>query len=352
VSSGVVSRPQEFRAVAEFLQSAVARPSGLLIEGEAGIGKTTLWLAAVAQARERGFAVISARVGQAESVLAYAAVADLLGDVDPGLFAELPDVQQVAVDRVLLRASSEGLQTDHRVVAAALASSVERLAARTPVLVAIDDVQWLDPSSQAVISFAARQFTGRIGILVTERCEPNTGNSVMWLHLATPDGLDRWSVARLRCWSTRRSCTDTASTRLACSALALEDLDVDVPIPFCASAVNALVLAWTGRLDEAQRHGRSPVALHRTRCREHMMAVTGYCTLIEIWRGNFAEAAVLAEDTMERAEQVGGSRTIALTVRAAVHAYVGRETTGPRRRRRRASDRAPAGHRDWRSGRR
>jgi hypothetical protein len=136
VSSGVVSRPQEFRAVAEFLQSAVARPSGLLIEGEAGIGKTTLWLAAVAQARERGFAVISARVGQAESVLAYAAVADLLGDVDPGLFAELPDVQQVAVDRVLLRASSEGPQTDHRVVAAALASSVEQLAARTPVLVA------------------------------------------------------------------------------------------------------------------------------------------------------------------------------------------------------------------------
>jgi DNA-binding CsgD family transcriptional regulator len=55
------------------------------------------------------------------------------------------------------------------------------------------------------------------------------------------------------------------------------------------------------------------------------MAVTGYCTLIEIWRGNFAEAALLAEDTMERAAQVGGSRAIALTVRAAVAAYAGRE---------------------------
>ena len=94
--------------MAEFLQSAAARASGLVIEGEAGIGKTTLWLAAVAQARERGFAVVSARVGQAESVLAYAAVADLLGNVDPALFAELPDVQRVAVDRVLLRSSSEG----------------------------------------------------------------------------------------------------------------------------------------------------------------------------------------------------------------------------------------------------
>jgi len=44
-----------------------------------------------------------------------------------------------------------------------------------------------------------------------------------------------------------------------------------------------------------------------------------------MWRGNFAEAARLAEDTMQRAEQSGGSRTIALTVRAAVNAYTGQE---------------------------
>jgi len=151
----------------------------------------------VAQARERGFAVVSARVGQAEPVLGYAAVADLLGNVDPALFAELPDVQQVAVDRVLLRSSSEGPQTDHRVVAAALASSVERLAVRTPVLIAIDDVQWLDPSSQAVISFAACRFDGRVGILVTERCDADSGTSALWLHLGRPDGLDRLTVSAL-----------------------------------------------------------------------------------------------------------------------------------------------------------
>jgi DNA-binding CsgD family transcriptional regulator len=68
----------------------------------------------------------------------------------------------------------------------------------------------------------------------------------------------------------------------------------------------------------------------RDRCVERgaendMMAVTACSTLIEMWRGNFGEAATLAEDTMERAEQVGGSRTIALIVRAAVNAYIGRE---------------------------
>ena len=150
-TSRMISRSAEFRAVADFLLSAERQPTGLVIEGEAGIGKTTLWLAAVDQARERGFRVFSARGGQAESVLAYAAVADLIGNVDPAVLAELSDVQRIAVDRVLLRAGGEGPPTDQRVVAAAFAAVVDRLSADAPVLVAIDDVQWLDPSSQAVV---------------------------------------------------------------------------------------------------------------------------------------------------------------------------------------------------------
>ena len=59
----MISRSAEFRAVADFLLSAERQPTGLVIEGEAGIGKTTVWLAAVDQARERGFRVFSAHVG-------------------------------------------------------------------------------------------------------------------------------------------------------------------------------------------------------------------------------------------------------------------------------------------------
>jgi DNA-binding CsgD family transcriptional regulator len=47
--------------------------------------------------------------------------------------------------------------------------------------------------------------------------------------------------------------------------------------------------------------------------------------LIEIWRANFVEAARLADEAMERAEQGGGSLAIALSMRAMVAAYVGRE---------------------------
>ena len=192
-----VNRPLEFRAVSEFLRSAAQQPSGLLIEGEPGIGKTTLWLSAVEQARDSGYRVFSARVGQAESVLAYAAVADLLRDIDAAVLAELPDVQRVAVDRVLLRASSEDHTTDQHVVAAAFAAVFDRLAADSPVLIAIDDLQWLDRSSKDVVAFAARRFKGRVGLLVTERSDAEGGNAVTWLHLSRPDGIDRVRVGPL-----------------------------------------------------------------------------------------------------------------------------------------------------------
>jgi DNA-binding CsgD family transcriptional regulator len=650
----VVNRPLELRAIQEFLQSAAEQPSGLVIEGEAGIGKTTLWLAAQDDARARGFEVLSARVGETESVLAYAAVADLLGDLDPAILARLPDLQRLAVDRVLLRASAEGPETNQRVVAAALTTAIENLAVDKPLLLAIDNVQWLDSSSQAVVAFAAQRFRGRIGVLATERCDPDGGAASSWLHLARPDALKGIRVGplslgglhalisarlgrsfsrptmvriaeisggnpfyalelaraihvgsaraqpslpgtlaelmRLRIGSlegqagdvllaaasvanptvellaevggttvehtvelleeaesqgivaidgnrvrfahpllaqsvytdakparrramhralsdvvvlpelkarhmalaasradaetlkaldtaadaarargapaaaaelvemaislggdkpsrriraaehhfqagdadrarsllestidelrpgllrgialnliagiriyddtfveaaallkraledadahpalkiqtllsltfaqgmagefddslrnARQAVTDAEqlgyppmiSRALAMSvntaflyghgvdeanlqrALELEDPNTDSPIPFCASAVNALIYAWTGQLNIASRQ----MAAVRDRCVERgaendMMAITGYCTLIEMWRGNFAEAAVLADDAMERAEQVGGSRTIALTVRAAVAAYTGRE---------------------------
>jgi hypothetical protein len=51
----VASRPAEARAVADFLTAAAIEPAALVMEGEPGIGKTTLWLHAVEEARERGF---------------------------------------------------------------------------------------------------------------------------------------------------------------------------------------------------------------------------------------------------------------------------------------------------------
>ncbi|BBY80076.1 transcriptional regulator [Mycolicibacterium pulveris] len=198
MASGVIERPAEHRVVAQFLQSAAARPAALVLEGEAGVGKTTIWLTGVDDARTRGFRVFSARVGPQETTLTYAAVADLLSEVEPAILDALPEVQRHAVDHVLLRASGTGPATDQRVITAALVSVVEQASRDAPVLVAIDDVQWLDPSSQAVLASAARRFSGPIGMLLTERHEhdgdPATSD---WLELASPDGIVRHHVGPL-----------------------------------------------------------------------------------------------------------------------------------------------------------
>jgi ATP/maltotriose-dependent transcriptional regulator MalT len=188
---GVVCRTGELGAIAEFLISACARPSGLTIEGEAGIGKTTLWSAATEQARERGVCVLSARAGQAESAMSYTAVADLLSDVESSIFVRLPHLQRSAVDRVLLRSGDEGPETDQRAVAAAVLAIVGMLAADAPVLLAIDDVQWLDASSRAVVTSTVRRIKGRVGVLVTERPEPGCPTAMTWLRVGAKNHLGR-----------------------------------------------------------------------------------------------------------------------------------------------------------------
>lgn len=193
----VIERPAEFRAVTEFLSCAERCPCALVIEGPAGVGKTTLWLEGVEAARERGFRVLTARAAQAETALAYATVADLLGDIDPEVLAGLPEVQCVAVDRVLLRADGDGPGTDQGVVAAAFTTALQRLTEDRPLLLGLDDVQWLDPSSQAVVSFAARRLTGRFGLLVTERSEHEGEGAAEWLRLSTSDAAGRVHVGPL-----------------------------------------------------------------------------------------------------------------------------------------------------------
>ena len=187
----MLSRSVERQTIADFMAAARSAPAGLILEGEAGIGKTTLWFDALDQARELGFRVLSAQATEAETVLAYSGVADLLGDLDAEVFERLPGLQRLAVDRVLLRAAGDALVTDQRVVAAAFASLVNALSDDAPVLVAVDDVQWLDPSSRTILSFVARRLRGPIGILVTERCDPGRETTASWLRIDRAGELTR-----------------------------------------------------------------------------------------------------------------------------------------------------------------
>lgn len=183
-------------AVAEFLAAVADGPSGLLLEGEAGIGKTRLWLTAIEEARRRGYRVLSARAGQAETSLAYAVVADLLEDVDTAVTEGLPEVQRLALDRLLIRGDADGPQTDHRVAAAAVLNTIEILCRDQPLILAIDDVQWVDVCSREVIGSVARRLDRQVGLLLTELSE-EPGHHTEWLQVGQPDRLRRHHVAPL-----------------------------------------------------------------------------------------------------------------------------------------------------------
>ncbi len=186
----------ESRTLAQFLTRAQAEPAALLVEGEAGIGKTTLLWDAAGTAASQGFVVLSAGGAPTEVRYAYGAIADLLATVDPAVSADLPDEHRAALERVLL-GGSDGPAGNERMAAAAFLSVLQRLGSDAPVLVRIDDAQWLDLSSRAVLGFAARRLTGRIGMLVAVRTGGPDFADVTWLNFARPDTLVRLRISPL-----------------------------------------------------------------------------------------------------------------------------------------------------------
>jgi DNA-binding CsgD family transcriptional regulator len=152
--SSLVGREAELGAVETFL--GAERPRAIAIVGEPGIGKTTLWQAAVGRARVRDARLLVARPTESEARLAFAGLADLLAGVPDELFARLPEPQRVGLDAALLRATSPRPPERH-VVGAGFLTLLRALAGESEVVCAIDDLQWLDASSAAVVEFALRR---------------------------------------------------------------------------------------------------------------------------------------------------------------------------------------------------
>ncbi len=191
--SCVPTRPSHAKAVDEFLTAAAQCPASLVVEGEAGIGKTTFWLDALTQARERGFLVLAAQTAAAESALAYAGLVDLLrGIKEPG--PDFPNPQR----RPLTSVPSHLYEGDHgggwRVPAAAFLALVERLGDQAPVLIAIDDLQWLDVSTRRVLSFTGRRLSSRVSVLATVLVDGTGDDPASWLRLPRPDAGRRVTI--------------------------------------------------------------------------------------------------------------------------------------------------------------
>ena len=158
---------EELATLARILAEPQAGPVAVLIEGEAGIGKTTLWRGALDLARERAWRVLTARPAEAEASFSYGVARDLVGPVLEETLGGLPGPQRSAVETAFLRA--EG-QADPHAVSAGVLGVLRAVLASGPVLVAMDDLQWLDAASARVLEFALRRLTvGQLVVLVASR---------------------------------------------------------------------------------------------------------------------------------------------------------------------------------------
>jgi DNA-binding CsgD family transcriptional regulator/predicted negative regulator of RcsB-dependent stress response len=165
-----ISRDVELAAIESFLERPANGVAALVVEGAIGIGKTTLWQAGIVMARDRGFTVLGSRPAETERMLANVGLQDLFGDVSRDALASLPSPQRSAfLAAVVMEGEAEGL-VDPRAVGLAVLSLLPRLAGGGPLLVAIDDDQWLDASSAATLAFALRRVRGQsIHLLLARR---------------------------------------------------------------------------------------------------------------------------------------------------------------------------------------
>lgn len=156
-SQSPLARASELDAINAVIERRDALPRGVLLHGRAGIGKTVLWSEGVRLAQEAGFRVLACALTQGESSLAFAGLADLLAPVLDEVLPSLPPPRARALEIALAVGSSERTVPDERAVAFAFHAAVATLAATGPVALAIDDVQWLDPSSTLMLSYAVRR---------------------------------------------------------------------------------------------------------------------------------------------------------------------------------------------------
>jgi hypothetical protein len=147
----LVGRDVEEGRIAAFLASVPRGVRALVFRGEPGIGKTALWRRALEESRTAGHHVLVARPAEEEMSLALGALLDLF--------------EHVPLDPAALQADENPLARGRMVLEA-----LRQLAETRPVVVAIDDLQWIDSASARVLRFALRRLDAEpVGLLATVR---------------------------------------------------------------------------------------------------------------------------------------------------------------------------------------
>jgi len=185
VDSKPVGRDAEVAEIWAFLSAASGMPAALAITGEAGIGKSMVWQH-VLQAAGRSSTVLSCCPAPAERPLAFSALDDLFGDVAGEVLPALAEPCRRALEIALLRDTLPSSQSaepseagplppERRVLARGILDILRILSGGGPLMLAVDDAQWLDRPSAGVLEFCVRRLEREpVSILLTFRDDSET----------------------------------------------------------------------------------------------------------------------------------------------------------------------------------
>ena len=184
--AGIIGRETEREAIAGIL--AGQRPTALTLVGEAGIGKSTLWSFATDLARARGDRVLAWRASDAERDLAFGALSGLFDELDGADLRAIPPPRRRALEVALGRIEGTTDRAGPGLVGLAVLDLVRRLAGQGPVVIALDDVQWLDRPSAGALAFAIRRLRAEpVAIVLAERSVGGAANASTLIEGSLPD---------------------------------------------------------------------------------------------------------------------------------------------------------------------
>ncbi len=153
----LVGREAELARLQELLDPRRQTGDGLVIVGDAGLGKSTLLDKAAESSRSTGWTVLRSRGGRSETELAFAGLHQLVHSV-LDRDDQLPDAQRSAL-RTALGLESAGDEPTPLRVGVALLSLLSGIATDAPLLLLVDDAHWVDSASLDALAFVIRRAT-------------------------------------------------------------------------------------------------------------------------------------------------------------------------------------------------
>ena len=286
------------------------RAGALVLRGEAGIGKTALLEAAADKAA--GARVLRVAGVESEAELPFAALHALLRPALDQIGA-LPGRQAAALRGAF--GLAEETVTDRFLVGLGVLSLVAELAEDRPVLVLVDDAQWVDRASADALVFAARRLQAeRAAVLVAARDEP-PGLSLPGLPELRVGGLDQTAAEQLLAGAGLVAAVrDQLIAEAGGNPLALIELSRGLSAAERAGSVTPLISPAASPVSRVQQAFGARIGGLPEACRRAVLvaALGGLADLAEVSRAIAASGGSLTD--LAAAERAGLVRVTAAGV--------------------------------------